>query len=419
MIHAGVRTLRLGVKSLLLHKLRSALTMLGVLFGVSSVVAMLAIGEGGSYEAQEQIKALGSNNILLRTIKPPEQTDNSSVFDAKRYGLTYLDAETIATTLQSIDRVVPVRETQRNIGALGRPIPGNVLGTTTDFLAIANMHVSEGRWLTQVDIDTVANVAVLGADAATRYFPLSNPLGETIHADTDRFVVVGVLDYLGRASGSFGPSLDEGVYVPITASRRRFGDRTVKRSGGSFEITHVELAEINIRVKSPELVLDTARVIRELLDQTHKQKDWVDKVPLELLKQAEEAQRIWSIVLASIAGISLLVGGIGIMNVMLATVTERTREIGIRRALGAKKRHIISQFLVECLVLSCCGGLMGVGLGLAIPVAVERFADLTTVVNIEHPLLAFGISALVGVVFGLYPAWRAANMDPVEALRHE
>lgn len=419
MIAEATRTVRLGVKSLMLHKLRASLTMLGVLFGVSSVVAMLAIGEGGSFEAQEQIKALGSNNILIRTVEPPEQTDDSSVWEAKRYGLTYADAEIIKATLPSIDLVVPVRETSRHIGASYRPMPGTVLGTTPDFLEISGMKLTNGRWLTEMDIRQTANVAVLGSTAARLYFPLTDPVGQTVRADKDRFVVIGVLDYLGRVSGSFGPSLDEGVYIPISTSRAWFGDQSVRRSGGSFEMKHVELAEISVRVKSSEQVIDTARVIRDLLNTRHKDKDWVDKVPLELLKQEQEQQRIWSIVLASIAGISLLVGGIGIMNVMLATVTERTREIGIRRALGAKRRNIISQFLVETLVLSCCGGALGVALGMAIPYVVEQFTDLKTLVLPQHPILAFSISAMVGIVFGLYPAWRAAAMDPVDALRHE
>lgn len=419
MIRESIRTVRLGTKSLLLHKLRSALTMLGVLFGVSSVVAMLAIGEGGSQEAQEQIKALGSNNILLRTVAPPEETSNRSVWEAKRYGLTYDDAETFEKVLPAADCVVPVRETAKNIGSTQRPVPGVVIGTIPEFLEVTGMTVKSGRWLTETDVTKTANVAVLGATAAELYFPLDDPVGQTVHADSDRFVVVGVLDYLGRASGGFGPSLDEGMYVPVSTSRIWFGDRTMKSTGGTFEIKHVELAEIIVQVKDPAQVIDTARVIREMLGESHKQKDWVDKVPLELLKQAEEQQRIWSIVLASIAGISLLVGGIGIMNVMLATVTERTREIGIRRALGAKKRHIVSQFLVETLVLSCCGGLMGVALGMAIPSLVESMADLKTLVLVQHPVMAFSISAFVGVIFGIYPAWRAASMDPVDALRHE
>ncbi len=419
MIPAAVRTVRLGVKSLLLHKLRAALTTLGVLFGVSSVVAMLAIGEGGSYEAQEQIKALGSNNILLRTIAPPETVGESSPWQAQRYGLTYRDAEAIGSALHSVERVVQVRETATHIAGEEKPVPGLVLGTTPEFLDVVRLHVAEGRWLTPLDMERQANVAVLGATAAKLYFPLADPIGATITAEDTRFVVVGVLDYLGRVGDGFGPSLDEGVYVPLSTSRSWFGDLTVRRTSGSFQVKHVELAQLIVRVRTPELVIDTARVIREMLAEQHKEKDWVDKVPLELLRQAQAQQRIWSIVLASIAGISLLVGGIGIMNVMLATVTERTREIGIRRALGAKKRHIVSQFLVETLLLSCGGGVLGVGLGLAIPRAVEQLASLKTLVLVQHPIMAFSISAVVGIVFGLYPAWRAANMDPVEALRHE
>ncbi|MEM7202011.1 MAG: ABC transporter permease [Planctomycetota bacterium] len=419
MMRGAMRMLRLGTKSLLLHKLRAALTALGVLFGVSSVVAMLAIGEGGSYEAQEQLKALGSNNILLRTIEPPENASDSSPWQAQRYGLTYRDAEAIGGTLPAVKSVVPVRETSKLIGATDKPLPGVVIGTVPGFLDVVGLSIDEGRWLADVDVRRQSNVAVLGATAAELYYPLVNPIGRTIQAEGSRFVIVGVLDYLGRVGDGFGPSLDEGIYIPISTSRNWFGDLTVKRSGGRFEMKHVELAQIVVQVADPVQVIDTARVIREMLDDAHKEKDWIDKVPLELLRQAEEQQRIWSIVLASIAGISLLVGGIGIMNVMLATVTERTREIGIRRALGAKRRHIVSQFLVETLVLSCGGGLLGVGLGLAIPSVVEHFAELKTLVRPEHPMMAFSISALVGIVFGIYPAWRAASMDPVDALRHE
>ena len=188
---------------------------------------------------------------------------------------------------------------------------------------------------------------------------------------------------------------------------------------GSRDMEEVDLHEIVVEVNQPQNVPVVSAAVREMLDRFHKQHDYEVVVPLELLARAEETKRIFNIVLGSIAGISLLVGGIGIMNVMLATVTERTREIGIRRALGAKRKHIVSQFLVETVCLSVGGGLIGVALGLAIPLAVEHFAGMVTIVTPGAPVLAFTISAGVGVLFGIYPAWRAANMDPVEALRHE
>jgi putative ABC transport system permease protein len=209
------------------------------------------------------------------------------------------------------------------------------------------------------------------------------------------------------------------VFLPMATARRWFGDIQVKIRSGSREMEEVQLHEIIAEAESDEAVPPIAAAAREMLARQHKQKDYEVVVPLEQLLRAQETKRIFTIVLSSIAAISLLVGGIGIMNVMLATVTERTREIGIRRALGAKKRHIVTQFLVETVVLSVGGGLLGIALGLIIPIGVEYWADMPTIVTPAAPILAFLISALIGIVFGLYPAWRAANMDPVEALRHE
>jgi putative ABC transport system permease protein len=417
---AGWRTVRLGIKSLMLHKLRSVLTTLGILFGVSSVIAMLAIGEGASYEAQQQIKALGSTNIILRTQKPPEteQDASSTPWSAKFYGLKYRDAERIERSLDGVRLVIPVRETRKEMRVGVHWYPGDVIGTIPEFLAATSLKVREGRWLTPTDEHKFANVAVLGALVARTLFPLDNPIGATVDAGGDRFEVVGVLEHQGLSTNQ-GPTLDQCMYIPMSTSRSWFGDIQSRRSGGTFERIGVELSEIKVRVGSEADVLPTARIIEDMLGRHHEQKDYEVIVPLRLLMQAEETKRIFNIVLGSIASISLLVGGIGIMNVMLATVTERTREIGIRRALGAKRKNIVSQFLVETVVLSGSGGILGVGLGVLIPVLVTHYAQRVTVVRPEHAVLAFGISALVGIVFGLYPAWRAAMMDPVEALRHE
>jgi len=265
------------------------------------------------------------------------------------------------------------------------------------------------------------NACVLGASLARTLFPLENPMDETVLAGTeDRFRVVGILQYQGRAAGAQGVTYDECVFIPRTSSRRRFGDSIRTSSAGSSSNERVELHEIKVRLETTEEVESAARILRDMIAPVHDSRSDVEvTVPLELLRKMEAEKRMFNIVLAVIASISLLVGGIGIMNVMLATVTERTREIGIRRALGAKKKHIISQFLVEAGVLSALGGLVGVMLGMVVPWIITEWFNQRTIILAGHVLLAFGISAAVGVLFGIYPAWRAANMDPVEALRHE
>ncbi len=422
MIVETMRTVRLGLKSLLLHKLRSSLTTAGILFGVASVIAMLAVGEGASQEALMRYRDMGVTNILLRSVRPPAtaQSSSQSSFQEVPYGLLYAEADRIEKTLPDAT-VVRIREVPRPV-LRGEYFKSSVIvGTDPAFLAVANMRIADGRWLTPLDLNHQTNACVLGWSIAQTLFPLENPIDQTILVGSDdRFRVVGILHYQGRAAGPQGTTYDECVFIPRTSSRRRFGDSIRTSSAGSSTNERVELHEIKVKVEDSEAVEATARVLRDMIGPAHKtQSDVEVTVPLELLRQEEASKRMFNIVLAVIASISLLVGGIGIMNVMLATVTERTREIGIRRALGAKKKHIISQFLVEAGVLSALGGLVGVGLGMLVPLAIESWFKQTTIILVPHVLLAFGISAGVGVLFGIYPAWRAANMDPVEALRHE
>jgi len=416
------RTVRLGVRSLLLHKLRSALTTLGVLFGVSSVIAMLAIGEGASLEAQEQIRQLGSQNVILRSVKPAEEQVSNQRQRVISYGLTHEDLARIQDSFPAVRRAVPLRQLPEEVRFGGSAIRPDVISTLPAFRDATGRVVSLGRFLDEVDERTVANVCVLGYEVARALFPFQDPLGERVKVGADYFTVVGTL--LPRVRlGSDRPEAGEDnageLFIPLSTGTKWFGETLVKMRSGSMDMEQVELHEIIVEVDHAENVPMVADAAREMLEREHAQRDYKVVVPLELLLRAEETKRIFNIVLGSIAGISLLVGGIGIMNVMLATVTERTREIGIRRALGAKRRHIVTQFLVETVVLSVGGGVLGILLGVLIPVAVEEFADMRTVVTPSGPLLAFGISAGIGVVFGLYPAWRAATMDPVEALRHE
>ncbi len=417
------RTIRLGVSSLLLHKLRSVLTTLGVLFGVASVIAMLAIGEGASEEAQEQIRQLGSQNVILRSVKPPDEP--SSGRETTRilsYGLTDSDFARASETFPGVKRAVPVRQLQQEVRVGMRALNPRVLATLPEYREVTGRPVFEGRFFTELENRSQANVCVLGHEVARYLSPFKSVIGERIKIGPDYFTCVGVL--LPRVPLSADPpapgsEVTGEVFIPLQTGRRWFGEVQVKIRSGSRDMEEVQLHEIFLEVDSPDNVPLVAAAAREMLSRQHKQKDYEMIVPLELLLRAEETKRIFNVVLGSIAGISLLVGGIGIMNVMLATVTERTREIGIRRALGAKRRHIVTQFLVETVVLSVGGGLFGIALGLAIPQLVERFADMRTIVTPAAPILAFAISAGIGVIFGLYPAWRAAHMDPVDALRHE
>jgi putative ABC transport system permease protein len=402
--------------------------MLGIVFGVCSVIAMLAIGEGASHEAQEQIRNLGSQNIILKSIKPPEEEKISNrqqnyVLD---YGLKEADLRRIEATIPGVDIALPARVMREYVWNISRRVDAELVGTLPSYPRTRNHKVRTGRFFTQTDYDAGENVCVLGPHIAEKLFPLEEPIGSDVRVGDQYYRVIGVME--PRARGATAePAADAGggaaptdrVFFPLETARRRYGEVLFKQRSGSFESERVALHEITVRVHRAEEVVPVSEVIRELLEKNHTKKDYEVVVPLELLKQAERTKRIFNLVLGAIAAISLLVGGIGIMNIMLATVTERTREIGIRRALGARRSDITTQFLIESTMLSATGGIMGVALGLAIPAVVSAATSLNTIVTLWSPLVAFTISALVGIAFGLYPARRAAALDPVEALRHE
>jgi putative ABC transport system permease protein len=420
------RAIRLGVKSLWLHRLRSLLTVLGIVFGVCSVIAMLAIGEGASFEAQEQIKNLGSQNIILRSVKPPEEqkiSNNQQNFILD-YGLQYLDLQRIKATIPDVTVVVPGRIMREYVWNITRRVDCEIFGTVPWYPEMRNQRVGHGRFFTEQEMADKINVCVIGAEMARKLFPIESPLGRDVRVGEDYYRVIGVMEPAAKGaddsteSSSSAPPVNR-MFMPLSAAQARFGEILMKRRAGSFEAERVALHEVTVKVANADDVMNVSAAIKRLLEGNHKKKDYDIIVPLELLKRAERTKQIFNIVLGSIAAISLLVGGIGIMNIMLANVTERTREIGIRRALGAKRRDITTQFLVEAVMLSGTGGLLGVILGIIIPFAVTYFAAMKTIVTFWSPVAAFTISGLVGIVFGLYPAFRAANMDPVEALRHE
>ncbi len=434
--------LRLGIGSLMLHKLRSALAVLGILIGVTAVIWLVAMGEGVSYQAQQQIKDLGATSIIVRGIKPPqERTRNKDNFFLS-YGLLRDDYDRIRTNVPAVRQVVPMREVSKEVCNRDHIVDAKLIGCTPEYLAINHLRVERGRDLTDNDQVRCDNVAVLAHAVAAVLFPIEDPIGRAVRIDSDFYVVVGVMAER-TAAAAIGGSLearqyDSDVYIPLTTLRRRIGDVVFSRRAGSIQAENVQLTQITAVVQDMNEVDQTADVIRSLLAKYHKTLDYSVVVPKELLQQAETLRAMFNVLLLLIAGISLLVGGIGIMNIMLATVTERTREIGIRRALGATRRDIIQQFLWETVVLSGTGGLLGILFGflckptvLAVQYSIaklfpEMAASLPANIRNLEPrialwsiVVALVISVAVGIVFGLYPARRAANMDPIEALRHE
>ena len=423
------RSVLLGIKSLWMHRLRSLLTAMGIVFGVSSVIAMLAIGEGASHEAQQQIKELGSQNIILSSIKP---TNNATAGEQQRsvildYGLTYRDISQIQATVPGVLVTVPSRKVKDFIWNESRSIDGAALGTVPWFPQMRNRRIVRGRYFTELERAGRAPVCVLSQSLSRQLFPLSEPIGDTVRIRSSYFRVIGIVSDDPTAapppdskSGKAESSQDAmEMMIPITTLEDHFGEVIFKYRSGSFEAEKVELHEATIRIDTPERVMPAAEAVRHILQRNHKQTDYAMVVPLDLLRRAERTKQIFNIVLGSIAAISLLVGGIGIMNIMLATVTERTREIGIRRALGAKRKDIVMQFLIETVMLSGAGGVLGVVLGLSVPLLITHFAEMVTIIQFWAPALAFSISVITGILFGIYPAFRAAGMNPVEALRHE
>jgi putative ABC transport system permease protein len=424
-------TITLGIKTLMLHKLRSALTMLGIIFGVCSVIAMLAIGEGASYEAQEAIKKLGSNNIIMRSVKPAEAARQQGGGGGGgrgmqlKYGLSYDDGARIQSTIPGVKRVLPMRIIRENVRFGRTELPCQVIGTLPFYGDVTGASMVRGRFLAYFDEQHQENVCVITTGLARRLFPNLDPLQHTVKVDAFYYRVIGIIqersqpEQRSQAGKMEGQPLDNNVYIPLATSRTRFGEVLVRRSAGSFEAEEVQLHQITVQMRDTDSVETADPQIKTMISRFHDQNDYEIIVPLQLLRQAEQTKRIFSIVLGSIAAISLLVGGIGIMNIMLATVTERTREIGVRRALGAKKRDITIQFLVETVVLSVGGGVIGVFVGVVTPFIVSHLTDMRTIVTVWSVLLAFSISGAVGIIFGLYPAKAAADLDPIDALRHE
>jgi putative ABC transport system permease protein len=430
-----IRIIQVGFKSLRLHKLRSMLTMLGMIIGVWAVITLVAIGEGASHDAQEAIKSLGAKNVIIRSIKPPsmrtQMHGNWESFFRRWmavYGLKRQDAVQIEKTVPGVKRVLPMLTKRMNAVHGTREVDCQLIGTFPYYPEFTQAEMVVGQFLNEEEENSKVSSCVISLSLAERLFAGHNPLLEKIvvrgYESSQVFQVKGVLqervdaEKLPQLADSLGRTITANVYVPLSTFNALYGVKNVERSVGNLKLEAVELTEIRVEFESVEQVLSSLPLIHEALHAGRDERDFEIVVPIRELNALRKQKARDTRMLLYIACISLLVGGIGIMNIMLATVTERTREIGVRRALGATQGDITMQFLVETLMLCLIGGGVGVVGGWLFAAFRHNIMHTTTIVTEWSVLLAFGLSVSVGLIFGIYPARRAAHLDPIEALRH-
>ncbi|CAN5201361.1 ABC transporter permease [soil metagenome] len=429
-----VRGVAQAIQSLWLHKLRTLLSVLGIVIGTAAVITLMAFGEGSMQDALEDIKRQGATNIIIRSVKPSDDSATASKSFIAVYGLKFQDLERFSTFSESIVRMVPMRAFDSEFRFGARVFNGRFVATTPDYAEINKLTLARGRFFTEEEDANRINACVLGASVADKLFPFEDPIGHTIDCRGFKYQVIGVTAARMSSGGSGGTSAGENfnsyVYVSFKTGDARVGSKVFMRSAGSRGAEQVEISQVTITLTDVDKVRPVGTEIKRILETYHERQDWDVVIPLDKLQEAERTKERFTILLAFIASISLFVGGIGIMNIMLATVTERTREIGIRRALGGKRGDITQQFLIEATVQTTIGGLIGVALGVALVYTVPLIwnslvgvvwfieAPLPAKLHVPAIFISLGVSICVGVFFGLYPAMRAARMDPIDALRH-
>lgn len=416
-----IESLWYALKSLYQHRLRTFLTMLGVIFGVAAVIAMLSIGKGAEQEAIEQIAAFGINTIQVYTRELKEEQQQQAQ-RTPSVGLSYEDAVYIRKLLPYITAIAPQNLIDKPVYFAQITPEAQIVGTTPEYLGINGLHLASGRFLSTDDINLYRKICVISEELARSLFLKEEPIGQRITLGGERFEVVGVIASRAQTKQRVqirSRDLAKDVYIPITTSLKKFTLTKEEVSPhNQFEYNVVD--EIQLQVSAPEYLEPARQALQLILNRRHYNiPDYEIVVPTELLEQSQQTQRLFNLVMACIAGLSLLVGGIGIMNIMLASVTERTRQIGIRRAIGATPGDILILFLLESLLICLIGGLMGIAVGVGISQIVTFAAGWKTIVSPESILLSFGVSSVVGIFFGLYPAWAASKLDPIQALRHE
>ncbi len=415
--------LRTAILDLTLHKFRSALATIGIVFGVASVIAMISISQGAQRETLARIELLGIDNIVVKSIKPP-MTDDAAKKDNRQftieYGLKRRDLEHVVAVFPQVRYAVGLRNMRQNLYTIdGRRMDLNVVATEPDYLRITRSNMGRGRFLSFIDLKERATVCVVGIDAARKLFAYHDPMGAYVHVGKNWFCVVGVLENASAIKDSGGEDVNNQIFIPLSTAHARFGDFSYQRTSGTAEAVRLELDGIAMQLEDADLVIPAAARMENYLQQTHPRKDYDLMVPMELLRQKAATQRIFTIVMASIASISLLIGGIGIMNIMLANVYDRRKEIGMRRALGARRKDIIRQFVLESATLTTLGGLVGVGVGCGLAALISRYAGWATMLTPAGTAMGVALATVTGFIFGLWPARQAAMVSPIEALRSD
>ena len=409
--------LRLGLENLRAHKLRSLLTMLGMIFGVAAVVAMLSIGAGAQQEVMAFIEQLGVRNLIVEAREAPDGQTLQKVRKLSS-GLSFQDLRVIQSNIEHIS-ATSARKRFTPSKLMPKPLGGDspvVYGITPAYATIANLKVATGRFFDDAETSAAAPVAVLGEAASAALFGAEDPIGRYVKVNDQWFRVVGVagpqLTVQSDVAGIPAQDRNNIIYVPLYSSVFRLEDGQSSQKD--------EIDGIYLQMNQGADITGAAAMIRGILDVAHRGAgDFTIVSPAELLAEQRRTQRIFEMVMVAIASISLLVGGIGIMNIMLASVLERTREIGVRRAIGARQRDVVRQFLIETTIISLTGGVAGILMGVGLSQLIGVLAGWSTIVTTSSIVLAFGVSVAIGIVFGLYPAVRASRLDPVKALHYE
>jgi putative ABC transport system permease protein len=431
----NIESFSIGLRGLQSNKLRTALTMLGIVFGVAAVIAMMSIGEGARQETLQQIELMGTNNIIVNKVTIKQGSGNKKASFSP--GLNLKDADAIKELNPLVEHITPMREMNVQVMYKSTMLETKLVGTSTDFPKTFNTKISSGSFFKSFHLESYSNVCVIGTGIEKKLFKFENPVNKKIKIGDLWFSIIGVAAPKNISSSAISGlgirDFNTDIYIPVTTMMNKmekvesdnftifgmgfisFGDESTVKLADKNSVD-----QLTIKVANSDQLKEAAHLVSRIMERRHfGVKDYEIVLPEQLLEQKQKTQKIFNVVMGAIAGISLLVGGIGIMNIMLANILERTREIGVRRAVGATRTDVLRQFLFEALTISVLGGLVGIAVGFILTSLISSYAEWKTIISPFSVVLAFVVSVATGLVFGIYPAKQAADKNPIESLRYE